>query len=144
MSRFMFAETTIIIHAERGRVWDILVSPDYIRSWDDLPKDFNESRLEMGTEIKWTIEPDKFTTLTVTAWEPEQYLQQSLYVSTWEKLPSPGDIAYHYILKDNGTTTLLSIRVGDFSLLSNGESFYEASVEFADRAAQKIKELAEA
>jgi hypothetical protein len=38
---------------------------------------------------------------------------------------------------------LLTIKIGDFAKLPDGEKYYETSVEFANTAIQKIKELAE-
>lgn len=34
-------------------------------------------------------------------------------------------------------------KIGDFSLLSNGQMYYDASVEFAENSKQVIKQLAE-
>jgi uncharacterized protein YndB with AHSA1/START domain len=138
------AEESILIHADRAEVWKVLTTPEFIREWDGLPPNFGDAPLKNGVEIIWKIDAAKFTRLTVIGFEPGRQLKQSLYVSTWEEIPAPEDITYTYTLTDEGENTRLTITIGDFSFISNGESYYEASVEFAETAASRIKELAEA
>jgi hypothetical protein len=57
-------------------------------------------------------------------------------------------LARHHFRKEvywNGRDmqTTLTIAVGDFSSVPDGQNYYDASVEFVDTATQKIKELAE-
>ncbi|MCP3740337.1 hypothetical protein [Rossellomorea sp. BNER] len=67
----------------------------------------------------------------------------ALYVSKWEIVPKEGEIAYLYQLEDRGSSTLLKIEIGDFSLIKDGQMYYDASVEFASEAKKMIKDLAE-
>ncbi len=80
--------------------------------------------------------------MTITAFEPAQRLRMALYGATWEQPPSAYDIAYTFTLTAEDDGTLLTITVGDFAPLTNGQEYYDASVEFASDAGQKIKQLA--
>jgi uncharacterized protein YndB with AHSA1/START domain len=138
------AEESILIHAKSAEVWKVLTTPEFIREWDGLPPNFGNTPLKNGDEIIWKIDNSKYTRLTVIGFEPNKQLRQSLYVSTWEETPAPEDITYTYTISDEGGNTRLTITIGDFSFISNGESYFEASVEFAETAATRIKELSEA
>ena len=52
-------------------------------------------------------------------------------------------MAYLYQLEDQNGSTLLKIVIGDFSLLQDGQGYYDASVEFASESKKVIKEIAE-
>lgn len=120
-------------------MWEVLVKPEFIRQWDDLPDGFDEEELTNGSVIEWA----GYSVLTVVTFEPFQQLRQTLYSPQWELPPSAYDIAYTYTLSAKNSEILLKIEIGDFAQLPDGERFYDASVEFADAALQKIKELAE-
>lgn len=134
----LLVEAQMQIPASPSRVWQILTTPRYIRQWDDLPEDFGEAPLTLGSTITWA----GHATLTITEFEPAQRLRMALYGATWEQPPSAYDIAYTFSLAVQGDGTLLTITVGDFAPLPKGQEYYDASVEFADEAGQKIKQLA--
>ena len=46
-------------------------------------------------------------------------------------------------LEERNNSTLLKIKIGDFSLIKDGQMYYDASVEFALKAKKVIKDLAE-
>jgi len=48
-----------------------------------------------------------------------------------------------YILQEQENGTSLEIAIGDFSVLTDGEKYHEASLEFGEDAIVKIKSLAE-
>lgn len=128
----------IVINAPVARVWEVLTLPIYIKDWDDLPEGFGEEPLRLGRTIAW----EGHATLTVTAFDPENLLRLNLYVATWAQPPSAYDIAYTYTLAAQDSGTLLTITVGDFAPLTNGQDYYDASVEFASDSGEKIKQLA--
>ncbi|WP_373894903.1 SRPBCC family protein [Virgibacillus natechei] len=133
----------IIIHASLSKVWDILTQSKYVREWDDLPDDFPEKVLGVGSEIIWGFSDGSFSKNTVVKSEHEKALQIALYVSNWEVKPKPGEIIYSYELLMHGDGTRLRLRHGDFSSLSNGENYQKVSAEFSAIAKKKIKHLAE-
>ncbi len=128
----------ILINASVARVWELLTLPTYIKQWDELPEGFGEEPLTLGRTIAW----EGHATLTVTAFDPEKLLRMSLYVATWAQPSSAYDIAYTYTLTAQDDGTLLTITVGDFAPLANGQEYYDASVDFAGDAGEKIKQLA--
>jgi uncharacterized protein YndB with AHSA1/START domain len=139
MSLTLVAKNKISIEAPLSKVWEVLVAPKYIRQWDDLPQDFEDFYLDVGRTIVW---PGS-SRMTVTVCEPYQRLVFSLYAEKWEGPPADYDIAYRFSLSETDTGTALSLEIGDFAVLADGESYYESSVEFAADALDKIKSLAE-
>lgn len=134
----LLVEEQIQIPASPMRVWQILTTPRYIRQWDDLPEGFGEEALTLGSTIDW----EGHVRLTITVFEPAQRLRMAMYGAKWEQPPSAYDIAYTYTLMAQDDGTLLMLTVGDFAPLANGQEYYDASVEFAGDAGQKIKQLA--
>lgn len=139
----LIAEKSIQINALASKVWEVLVSPRFIRQWDEVPEGYGDAPLNMGSEMVWESEGGKTVRLTVIEYKPLELLQMSLFVSTWAVIPAPGDITYTYQLTEQDGGTRLSIKVGDFAVLPDGQEYYEASLEFADSATRRIKELAE-
>lgn len=139
VQRTLLVTEEINIHAPAEKVWDVLVNPHYIKQWDDLPEDFDEEILTGASVIEWT----GYSTLTVTDFEPLKRLRLSLYSPKWELSPAAYDIAYTYILSPHENHTRLTITIGDFAQLADGENYYGESVRFGKAAAEKIKELAE-
>ena len=135
----LIAKNQIIIDAPIAKVWEVLIAPKFIRQWDSLPQDFPDYYLETGMEIDWSGN----SKITVAEMLPHEYLKLSLYVYKWGLGPSSYDIAYRYRLFARNTSILLSIEIGDFGQLPDGAEYYSASVEFADKALNKIKLLAE-
>ncbi|WAC09282.1 SRPBCC family protein [Dyadobacter pollutisoli] len=139
MDEPLVVKSEISIEAPIAKVWEVLVAPKYIKQWDDLPSDFEDYYLELGRSIEWT----GTSKVVVTVCEPNEILKMSLYVSKWEQPSTAYDIAYIYRLANDGTATKLTLEIGDFSVLPDGEDYYTASVEFAGAALEKIKSLSE-
>ena len=129
----------ITINAPASRVWKVLTLPNFIDQWDDIPDDFGDRPLQMGSVIEWK----GFSRLTVTGFDPERFLKLKLYSPKWEAPPEQYDIAYSYSLAETDGHTKLSLIIGDFGVLPDGETYQDASLEFAEEALPKIKELAE-
>jgi uncharacterized protein YndB with AHSA1/START domain len=91
----------------------------------------------------WQQPDGKTTTLTATEVKPLERLKLALNNSSWQSPPPLGDIAYTFALLGQDGQTQLSVNIGDFAKLSDGQQYYDASVEFAETALQKIKELSE-
>lgn len=139
----LIVKETIEISAPITKVWAVLVTPRYIKEWDDIPEGFADDQLRLGTVIEWP----GHAKLTVVVFEPGKCLSMTLVVASWSP-PIPDDIAYTFDLAESegaesGRQTILTVTVGDFGRLPDGQDYYDASVEFAQTAVQKIKELAE-
>jgi uncharacterized protein YndB with AHSA1/START domain len=138
MDQQLIVKEEVWIEAPVSKVWEVLIAPKYIRQWDDLPADFGDYYLELGRTVEWSS-----SRLTVTESEPNEKLVLSLYAHKWEEPPAAYHIAYTYRLSGADGGTKLELEVGDFGVLSDGESYYNASLEFAATALPKIKSLAE-
>ena len=135
----LIVKSEIMINASAAKVWEVLIAPKFIRQWDALPQDFADYYLEVGREIEWSGN----SKITVTGMLPHEYLKLSLYVNKWELGPSSYDIAYQYRLFVQENDVLLTVEIGDFAQLTDGTEYYNNSVEFAEKALNKIKLLAE-
>ncbi|MFC2947453.1 SRPBCC family protein [Virgibacillus sediminis] len=133
----------IIIHTTPSKVWEVLVQPRHIKSWDGLPDHYPDQPLKAGNELVWALPNGRYSKSTVVRAEKEKRLQLSLYVSDWEVDPAPEDILFSYELLIHEKNTRLRLRHGDFSILPNGQSYFEASTEFASVSKHRIKRLAE-
>jgi uncharacterized protein YndB with AHSA1/START domain len=144
LSLQLIVQNAITIDASLDKVWDVLIKPKYIKQWDDLPEDFDiSSDLKNGSEIVWEMEEGEYSKLSVIAFKPLHLLKLALIVSKWEQPPAPEDVAYTYTLFNQDDRIRLSIQIGDFAKIASGKKYYDASIEFAQEALQKIKELAE-
>lgn len=144
MSTQLIVRNNALIQAPPSRVWEVLVTPRYIRQWDELPEDFNDAApLQPGTEIVWVHPNGNRTTLTVITLKPEKELSLSLSNSNWTTKPLPEEVAYTYTLSEQEGGTGLALTIGDFSKIEQGDKYYEASLDFAQEGARKIKVLAE-
>ncbi len=142
--RPLVVRTSVSIDAPASAVWAVLTTLRCIGEWDDLPDEYDGDSLTLGSELLWRRLDGGYTRLTVTAFEPYRRLRLALYGSTWSLPPASYDVGYTYSLADHAGATLLSIEIGDFAELYRGEDFYEASLDFGNRASRRIKELAEA
>ena len=141
----LIVKKTTEINASPAKVWEILVKPEYIRQWDEVPETFTEQTLRMGSELIWehgNAQKD-YTKLTVTGFKPQKLLRHRWYSSP-QPTSETADINYTFTLPERNGKTVLSISIGDWGVLANGQDFYDASVEFAESAAKQIKALAEA
>lgn len=136
MNEPLLVEKQIQIPAPISHVWQILITPTSIRQWDDLPEGFGEELPTLGRIIAW----EGHAILTVTAFESEKLLRMALYAASWTQPPSAYDIGYTFTLAAQDGGTRLTITVGDFAPLANGQEYYAASVEFASDAGEKIKQ----
>jgi len=139
MSKSLIVKHSTRIDAPLNRVWEVLTKPQYIRQWDDLPEDFGDYEISPSTIIEWP----GYSKLSVVEFELNKKLRYSLYVPAWND-ESITNIGYTYTLSvdDNGYTWL-TVEIGDFAILNEGDKYYDESFTFGQTASQKIKELAE-
>jgi uncharacterized protein YndB with AHSA1/START domain len=129
----------VSINAPVSKVWEVLIAPKFIRQWDALPEDFQDYYLEVGREIEWA----GTSRLVVTDMAANELLVQSLFLNKWDIAPSECDVSISYRLEQNGEQTSLTIEIGDFSKLKDGEKVQEQYTEFADKVLGKIKAISE-
>ncbi len=143
MSKHLIVTDEILIEATPAKVWEILTKPEYVAQWDELPEDYPSEVMTEGSQVIWELPDGGKSITTIIKAEEGKELVISLFVSKWEVQPNEGDVAYRYQLEERGNHTLLKFEIGDFSLLSNGQMYYDASVEFASSSKEAIKQLAE-
>ncbi|USK34256.1 SRPBCC domain-containing protein [Bacillus sp. F19] len=143
MAKQLMVSDEILIDAAPEKVWEILIDAKYVAQWDELPEDYPLGKMDEGSRVIWELPNGGQSITTIIAAIPKKELKIALYVSNWEEKPKEGDVAYLYQLEEQGSRTLLKIRIGDFSLIKNGQNYYEASAEFAENAKMAIKKLAE-
>lgn len=143
MSNQLIVKDEVQIEATPAKVWEVLVNPEFVAQWDELPEDYPNETMRKGSKVVWEHPEGGQTVTTIINAEEMKELTIALYSSGWEVQPNEGDVAYLYQLEDRQGSTLLTIEIGDFSLLRNGQDYYDASVEFASESKKVIKELAE-
>lgn len=143
MPEKLIVKDEVVIGATPEKVWEVLVNPKFVAQWDELPEDYPSENMTEGSKVVWEHPNGGETVTTIMKAEEKKELKIALYSSTWEVQPNVGDVAYLYQLEERNDTTLLKIEIGDFSLLTGGQDYYDASVEFAKESKQVIKELAE-
>jgi uncharacterized protein YndB with AHSA1/START domain len=137
MSKSLIVKHSIRIEATPNRVWEVLTKPQYIRQWGFLPEDFGDFEISPTTILEY---PDR--RLNVLEFNPNTTLRYSLYVPTWEEEVT--SIGYTYALSaDAQGHTWLSVEIGDFAILVEGDKYYGESTIFGETASHKIKALAE-
>ncbi|MFC3039196.1 SRPBCC domain-containing protein [Virgibacillus xinjiangensis] len=143
MTEELTVRDEILINAAPSKVWEVLVKPKYVAQWDELPEDYPSDAMTEGSKVVWENPNGGETVTTVIKAEKEKEFIMALYISNWEVKPAEGDVAYRFRLEDQDGKTLLKLEIGDFSLVKDGQKYYDASVEFATEAKETIKELAE-
>ena len=135
----LIATDQVRISAPVSKVWDVLVKPEYIRQWDDVPEGFDAATLTAGSVLEW---PGS-ARLEVTVFNPYSRLRLAYQNPTWDA--AVDGIAYDYELQQSAGGSVLIARVGDWANAPDGRAhdYYDASVEFVQAAMAKIKELAE-
>lgn len=137
MTKSLIVKQSIKIDAPPTRVWEILTKPQYIRKWDELPENFGDYEISPATVIEWPQ-----SRLNVVEFRVNEYLRYQLYVPTWQEEVS--NIGYTYAISvDDEGYTWLTVEIGDFTILVEGENYYNDSIHFGETASHKIKELAE-
>lgn len=143
MTEKLIVNDEIVINAGPERVWEVLIKPKYVAQWDELPDNYPSEDMKVGSEVVWELPNGGKTIMKVIKADKNKELIIALYSSNWEVKPIEGDVAYHYKLEDLNGSTYLKIEIGDFSLIKNGQNYYDASVEFAAESKEIIKQLAE-
>ncbi|GAB2566877.1 SRPBCC domain-containing protein [Gracilibacillus alcaliphilus] len=143
MTKNLTVFADILIDAPPAKVWEVLVTPRYVAQWDELPEDYPQEPMTVGSKVVWELPNGEQSITTVSKADPENELVIDLYGTAWKVTPEAGEVAYQYKLEKQDSQTLLNIRIGDFAIIENGEMYYAASVEFAEESKKTIKTLAE-
>lgn len=143
MTKNLIVKDEILIKATPSKVWEVLIKPKYVAQWDELPEGYLQEDMTVGSKVVWENPRGGQTITKIVKADQEKELKIALIITRWEAQPNEGDVAYIYRLEEQKEQTLLKIEIGDFSLIKNGQDYYDASVEFAAEAKTIIKDLAE-
>ena len=136
----LIVKDQIHIEATPSEVWEVLVNPKYVAQWDELPENYPSENMSKGSKSYLGAHPNGGETVTtIIKAEKRKELKIALYSSSWEVKPNEGDVAYLYQLEDQNGSTLLKIVIGDFSLLQDGQGYYDASVEFVSESKKLLR-----
>jgi uncharacterized protein YndB with AHSA1/START domain len=136
----LIVKDQVEINASMEKVWEVLTHPDFIKQWDELPENYSGGSLKLNSVIEW----EGYSRLTVTEFVKATRLKLSMFLPKVNLDPSTYDVSYRYLLTGEGSKTLLTFEIGDFSTLPNAQNYYDASLTFVEGAKKKIRELAEA
>lgn len=139
----MIVKKSIAIEASVNHVWEVLITPSYMRQWSSLPDDYDDRQdLQLRRKIVWKSGTDDWKSFEITEFIPNEKITLQLNRGAWNHIPTPC-VSYSYTISDLQGHTVLSLTIGDFSKLPAGEKEYKESIKFADHAAEKIKAIAE-
>ncbi|MDR8393900.1 hypothetical protein NC796_22290 [Aliifodinibius sp. S!AR15-10] len=139
MDKELIVRDRIKINSTVENVWEVLTKSKYYKQWDDLPENFSEDSLRLGSIIEW----EGYSRMKVTKFEVYKHLEMELYLPKVELDSTDYDISYVYSLTPLNRNTLLTIEIGDFSPLPKGKDYFDATIEFVQSSKQKIKDLSE-
>ncbi len=145
----LFVDKTIEIDAPLFKVWDVLTKPAYTARW---ATEFNrgspfhiESDWRIGSPVRWKG-GDGQTVVegNVTRLEPEKLLRFTVFdVRAAERPEVTEEDGITFELARRDGHTILHVLQGDFSGMTDGEKYRQASAEVWDRVLPIIKALAE-
>ncbi len=146
----LFVDKTIEIDALPFKVWDVLTKPEYTSQWAPEFEGGGPFRIEsdwrIGAPVLWKDEDNvPLVEGRVTRLEPEKFLRFTVSDVRMAQDPPVSEedgITFELTRKDG--QTVLHVRQGDFSSMSEGEKYWQMSDELWERVLPKIKRLAEA
>ncbi len=146
----LFVDKTMEINAPTSMVWDTLTKPEYTGQW---AQEFSSGGPQFHIESDWTLgspviwKGQDGTTIVegnVTANEPNNLLRFTVFDVRSDERPlvtEEDGITFRLSL-ENGKTVLRVLQ-GDFSAMSEGEKYRDASADIWDKVLVKVKEMAE-
>ena len=146
----LFVDKTIEIHASAQKVWEAITKRDNSDQWalafsSGGPQFHIESDWELGSPVLWKGEDGVVNVEgTVTACEKNKLLRFTVFdVRSLQKIAVNEEDGITFELVEEKGKTTLHILQGDFSPMTDGEIYRDASAEIWDKVLPKIKELAE-
>ncbi|ULT57762.1 SRPBCC domain-containing protein [Neobacillus drentensis] len=146
----LFVDKTIEINAPASNVWDVLTKSDLNCQW---AVEFSSGGPEFHLESTWELESPVYwkgqdgTVIVegnVTAVKQDKLLRFTVFDVRMAERPEVTEedgITFH-LAEVEGKTTL-HILQGDFSAMTNGQFYRDASAEIWDKVLPKIKRIAE-
>lgn len=142
----LFIDKTIEIKAPASRIWSVLTLPEYTGQWtSEFSPDMKlEANWELGGAVLWKEADGKVVVEgNVTKIDPEKLLRFTVFDVEMGRTPVTEEDGITFELVERADKTTLHILHGDFATISEGQKYYEMSIEPWNNILPKIKELAE-
>jgi uncharacterized protein YndB with AHSA1/START domain len=146
----LFVDKMMEINAPASKVWDVLTRSEFNRQWavefsSGGPEFHLESTWELGSPVYWKGQDGTVIVEgNVTAVRQDKLLRFTVFDVRMEERPevSEEDGITFQLAEVDGKTTL-HILQGDFSAMTNGQYYRDASAEIWDKVLPKVKKMAE-
>ncbi|WHY87315.1 SRPBCC domain-containing protein [Neobacillus novalis] len=146
----LFVDETIAINAPLGHVWAALTKSENTRQWalefsSGGPEFHIESTWELGSPVLWKGQDGTVIVEgNVTAVQENKLLRFTVFDVRSEERPlvTEEDGITFKLSEENGRTTLHVLQ-GDFSVMTDGAKYRDASAEIWDKVLPKVKVIAE-
>ena len=150
MRNKLFVDKTMEIDAPASKVWDVITISEYNRQWalefsSGGPQFHLESTWEPGSPVLWKGQDGTVIVEgNVTAVQQYKLLRFTVFdVRSPERPPVTEEDGITFKLFEENGKTKLHILQGDFSAMTNGEKYRDASAAIWDKVLPKVKEMAE-
>ncbi|MEH7095409.1 SRPBCC family protein [Neobacillus vireti] len=146
----LFVDKTIEMNASASTVWDVLTRSELNRHWavefsSGGPEFHLESTWELASPVYWKGQDGTVIVEgNVTAVEQDKLLRFTVFdVRMAERPELTEEDGITFQLAEVEGKTILHILQGDFSAMTNGQFYRDASAEIWDKVLPKIKRIAE-
>jgi uncharacterized protein YndB with AHSA1/START domain len=149
----LFVKRSIEIDAPVTAVWDVLTEQEYTKQWieegwgkEGIEEMIISSNWKLGSEVLWKNKSGSILVNgNVTALNPYKLLRFTVFdaAAQTEFLVTPED-GITYELLEQEASTIFKVRQGDFSVMNNGDRYFETTTRIWERVLPKVKSLAEA
>ncbi|PLS03239.1 SRPBCC family protein [Neobacillus cucumis] len=146
----LFVDQTIEIHAPASKVWEVLTISENNQHWakefsSGGPQFHLESTWEMDSPVYWKGQDGTVIVEgNVTAVEPNKLLRFTVFDVRMEERPAvTEEDGITFKLAEKEGQTLLQVLQGDFSAMTDGQYYRDASAEIWDKVLPKVKRMAE-
>lgn len=146
----LFVDKTFEINAPASKVWDVLTISEYNSHWatefsSGGPQFRLESTWELESPVLWKGQDGTVIVEgNVTALQRNKLLRFTVFdVRSPERPTVTDEDGITFKLTERNGKTTLHILQGDFSVMTDGEIYRDASAEIWDKVLPKVKEMAE-
>jgi uncharacterized protein YndB with AHSA1/START domain len=146
----LFVDKAIEINAPALKVWDVLTRSELNRQWavefsSGGPEFHLESTWALGSPVYWKGQDGTVIVEgNVTAVQQDKLLRFTVFDVRMDERPeaTEEDGITFQLAEGEGKTTL-HILQGDFSAMTNGQFYRDASADIWDKVLPKVKRMAE-
>jgi uncharacterized protein YndB with AHSA1/START domain len=145
----LFVDKTIEINAPSSKVWNVITAVENTAEWAPAFTGGAPFRIEsdwvLGSPVLWKNEDGSVVVEgNVTGLDPNKLLRYTVFdVNSPERPAVTEEDGITFTLSENEGVTLLHILQGDFSVMTEGEKYRDASAAIWDQVLVKVKQLAE-